>query len=179
MSERAALLGKINHFSSRSTRARCVPEGVITRLVPTLGRQRFLYPRPCLSPFCPQIVSSASTDLQDYTYYFVPAPWLSVKLLRLLQCYPPPGTPKPTWTGIWWGRWGLGLGGLGQDFSEAGLVPPGPVLRQSSGRWGGSGVQPKNQSNSWGLLIPYCGPCKATLCPSPVMQGLLSPPVYR
>uniref|UniRef100_A0A5G2QSP2 AP-2 complex subunit alpha n=1 Tax=Sus scrofa TaxID=9823 RepID=A0A5G2QSP2_PIG len=36
------------------------------------------------------IVSSASTDLQDYTYYFVPAPWLSVKLLRLLQCYPPP-----------------------------------------------------------------------------------------
>lgn len=38
-----------------------------------------------------QIVTSASTDLQDYTYYFVPAPWLSVKLLRLLQCYPPPG----------------------------------------------------------------------------------------
>ncbi|KAK2140970.1 hypothetical protein LSH36_1192g00039 [Paralvinella palmiformis] len=30
------------------------------------------------------------TDLQDYTYYFVPAPWLSVKLLRLLQNYPPP-----------------------------------------------------------------------------------------
>lgn len=47
-------------------------------------------------PFsCPQIVSSASTDLQDYTYYFVPAPWLSVKLLRLLQCYPPPGTAEP------------------------------------------------------------------------------------
>ncbi|XP_043403871.1 AP-2 complex subunit alpha-2 isoform X1 [Chelonia mydas] len=38
-----------------------------------------------------RIVTSASTDLQDYTYYFVPAPWLSVKLLRLLQCYPPPG----------------------------------------------------------------------------------------
>lgn len=38
-----------------------------------------------------QIVSSASIDLQDYTYYFVAAPWLSVKLLRLLQCYPPPG----------------------------------------------------------------------------------------
>uniref|UniRef100_A0A8C7DRP3 AP-2 complex subunit alpha n=1 Tax=Oncorhynchus kisutch TaxID=8019 RepID=A0A8C7DRP3_ONCKI len=37
-----------------------------------------------------RIVSSASTDLQDYTYYFVAAPWLSVKLLRLLQCYPPP-----------------------------------------------------------------------------------------
>ncbi|KAL6053671.1 hypothetical protein STEG23_018904 [Scotinomys teguina] len=37
-----------------------------------------------------RIVSSASTDLQDYTYYFVPAPWLSVKLLQLLQCYPPP-----------------------------------------------------------------------------------------
>ncbi|TRY59933.1 hypothetical protein DNTS_017599 [Danionella cerebrum] len=27
---------------------------------------------------------------RDYTYYFVPAPWLSCKLLRLLQCYPPP-----------------------------------------------------------------------------------------
>lgn len=40
--------------------------------------------------FSLQIVSSASTDLQDYTYYFVPAPWLSCKLLRLLQCYPPP-----------------------------------------------------------------------------------------
>lgn len=45
-----------------------------------------------------QIVTSASTDLQDYTYYFVPAPWLSVKLLRLLQCYPPPGD----------GQWGRG-----------------------------------------------------------------------
>ncbi|XP_075881032.1 AP-2 complex subunit alpha-2 isoform X2 [Nelusetta ayraudi] len=37
-----------------------------------------------------RIVTSASMDLQDYTYYFVAAPWLSVKLLRLLQCYPPP-----------------------------------------------------------------------------------------
>ncbi|MFT7806947.1 AP-2 complex subunit alpha-2-like isoform X1 [Arapaima gigas] len=37
-----------------------------------------------------RIVTPASSDLQDYTYYFVPAPWLSVKLLRLLQCYPPP-----------------------------------------------------------------------------------------
>ncbi|XP_038126770.1 AP-2 complex subunit alpha-2 isoform X2 [Cyprinodon tularosa] len=37
-----------------------------------------------------RIVTSASLDLQDYTYYFVAAPWLSVKLLRLLQCYPPP-----------------------------------------------------------------------------------------
>ncbi|XP_048401017.1 AP-2 complex subunit alpha-2-like [Stegostoma tigrinum] len=40
-----------------------------------------------------RLVSSASADLQDYTYYFVPAPWLSVKLLRLLQCYPPPEDP--------------------------------------------------------------------------------------
>ncbi|XP_017275066.1 AP-2 complex subunit alpha-2 isoform X2 [Kryptolebias marmoratus] len=37
-----------------------------------------------------RIVTSAAIDLQDYTYYFVAAPWLSVKLLRLLQCYPPP-----------------------------------------------------------------------------------------
>ena len=31
-----------------------------------------------------------SPDLKDYTYYFVPAPWLSVKLLKLLQLYPCP-----------------------------------------------------------------------------------------
>jgi AP-2 complex subunit alpha len=37
-----------------------------------------------------RIVTSTYTDFQDYTYYFVPAPWLSVKLLRLLQNYPPP-----------------------------------------------------------------------------------------
>ena len=40
-----------------------------------------------------QIVTASYTDLQDYTYYFVPAPWLSVKLLRLLQHYPPPDDP--------------------------------------------------------------------------------------
>ena len=40
-----------------------------------------------------QIVTASYTDLQDYTYYFVPAPWLSVKLLRLLQHYPPPEDP--------------------------------------------------------------------------------------
>ncbi|CRL05770.1 CLUMA_CG018798, isoform A [Clunio marinus] len=37
-----------------------------------------------------RIFTSSYTDLQDYTYYFVPAPWLSVKLLRLLQNYNPP-----------------------------------------------------------------------------------------
>uniref|UniRef100_A0A8C9T6C4 AP-2 complex subunit alpha n=1 Tax=Scleropages formosus TaxID=113540 RepID=A0A8C9T6C4_SCLFO len=37
-----------------------------------------------------RIVTPSSSDLLDYTYYFVSAPWLSVKLLRLLQCYPPP-----------------------------------------------------------------------------------------
>ncbi|CAH1787764.1 unnamed protein product [Owenia fusiformis] len=41
-----------------------------------------------------RIVTSSYTDLQDYTYYFVPAPWLSVKLLRLLQNYPPPDDPS-------------------------------------------------------------------------------------
>jgi len=40
-----------------------------------------------------RIVTSAYTDLQDYSYYFVPAPWLSVKLLKLLQCYPVPEEP--------------------------------------------------------------------------------------
>ena len=37
-----------------------------------------------------RIVTSSYTDLQDYTYYFVPCPWLSVRLLRLLQNLPPP-----------------------------------------------------------------------------------------
>ena len=45
-------------------------------------------------PLVLQIVTASYTDLQDYTYYFVPAPWLSVKLLRLLQNYPPPGKKK-------------------------------------------------------------------------------------
>lgn len=76
-----------------------------------LGKIVLLCPAPVPCPslsmphplFRPQIVSSASTDLQDYTYYFVPAPWLSVKLLRLLQCYPPPGTTaaEPIWVGTW------------------------------------------------------------------------------
>ena len=38
-----------------------------------------------------QIVASSPNDLQDYTYYFVPAPWLTVKLMRLLQCFDIPG----------------------------------------------------------------------------------------
>ena len=34
-----------------------------------------------------QIVSATHAELQDYTYYFVPAPWLSVKLMRVMQCF--------------------------------------------------------------------------------------------
>lgn len=40
-----------------------------------------------------RLVTSSYTDLQDYTYYFVPAPWLSVKLLRLLQNFEAPSDP--------------------------------------------------------------------------------------
>ncbi|XP_001641214.2 AP-2 complex subunit alpha-2 [Nematostella vectensis] len=40
-----------------------------------------------------RIVTSSYTDLQDYTYYFVPAPWLCIKLIKLLQMYPPPDDP--------------------------------------------------------------------------------------
>ncbi|XP_075245554.1 AP-2 complex subunit alpha-2-like isoform X2 [Convolutriloba macropyga] len=40
-----------------------------------------------------RIVTASYTDLQDYTYYFVAGPWLSVKLLRLLQLYPTPEDP--------------------------------------------------------------------------------------
>ncbi|MPC78467.1 AP-2 complex subunit alpha [Portunus trituberculatus] len=55
-----------------------------------------LFPKVALTGvlFTPvRIVTASYTDLQDYTYYFVPAPWLSVKLLRLLQHYPPPEDP--------------------------------------------------------------------------------------
>lgn len=31
----------------------------------------------------------------DYLYYKVPCPWIQVKLLRLLQYYPPSGTDPP------------------------------------------------------------------------------------
>ncbi|CAL2048373.1 unnamed protein product [Caenorhabditis brenneri] len=37
-----------------------------------------------------RIVTATYTDLQDYTYHFVPAQWLCVRFLRLLQNYPPP-----------------------------------------------------------------------------------------
>uniref|UniRef100_A0A1X7ULZ1 Clathrin/coatomer adaptor adaptin-like N-terminal domain-containing protein n=1 Tax=Amphimedon queenslandica TaxID=400682 RepID=A0A1X7ULZ1_AMPQE len=39
------------------------------------------------------IVSKNHTDLQDYSYYFVPAPWLCVKLMKILECYPIPEDP--------------------------------------------------------------------------------------
>jgi AP-2 complex subunit alpha len=33
---------------------------------------------------------------ESYYYYKVPCPWIQVKLLRLLQYYPPPGLPTHT-----------------------------------------------------------------------------------
>lgn len=39
------------------------------------------------------VTASSYTDFQDYSYYFIPAPWLCVKLLRLMQNYPPPDDP--------------------------------------------------------------------------------------
>ncbi|GIY18849.1 hypothetical protein CDAR_251531 [Caerostris darwini] len=41
-----------------------------------------------------RIIKYPSIELQDYNYYFVPAPWLIVKLLRLLQCLPFPIEPS-------------------------------------------------------------------------------------
>lgn len=38
-----------------------------------------------------QIVAKTHSDLGDYSYYFVSAPWLSVKLMKILECYPVPG----------------------------------------------------------------------------------------
>ena len=43
------------------------------------------------SPPFPQTVGTGGADLQDYMYYFTPAPWLSVMLLKLVQMYPAPG----------------------------------------------------------------------------------------
>lgn len=36
-------------------------------------------------------MAKSHSDLQDYSYYFVPAPWLSVKLMKLIQCFPVSG----------------------------------------------------------------------------------------
>jgi AP-2 complex subunit alpha len=36
----------------------------------------------------------------DYLYYRVPCPWLQVKLLRLLQYYPPSGMSRPCFEGF-------------------------------------------------------------------------------
>nr|XP_037854718.1 AP-2 complex subunit alpha-2 isoform X3 [Chlorocebus sabaeus] len=83
--------------SSHSPRP--VPGGVVTAatsLITTLAQknpEEFKTSVSLAVSRLSRIVTSASTDLQDYTYYFVPAPWLSVKLLRLLQCYPPPEDP--------------------------------------------------------------------------------------
>ena len=56
---------------------------------------RFQYSKATTPHF--QIVSASPNDLQDYTYYFVPAPWLTVKLMRLLQCFNIPGN-RELWT---------------------------------------------------------------------------------
>ncbi|CAL2052490.1 unnamed protein product [Caenorhabditis brenneri] len=41
-----------------------------------------------------RIVTATYTDIQDYTYFFVPASRLYVKLLRFLQNYPPSDDPS-------------------------------------------------------------------------------------
>eukprot|EP00058_Branchiostoma_floridae_P012082 XP_002597570.1 hypothetical protein BRAFLDRAFT_266276 [Branchiostoma floridae] len=67
-----------------------------TSLIHTLAQKTPEDFKPCVQlaiSRLSRIVTSSYTDLQDYTYYFVPAPWLSVKLLRLLQVYPPPEDP--------------------------------------------------------------------------------------
>lgn len=127
-------------------------------------------PRPRLTPFSPQIVSSASTDLQDYTYYFVPAPWLSVKLLRLLQCYPPPGTARPARVragvclGVFLG-WLL-LRGPAPQLWQGAAVSPDPARRAlgpacSSG-WEQHGARSpacvaQGRTRRWCSWVPRCG----------------------
>ncbi|KAI0981705.1 hypothetical protein GJ496_003684 [Pomphorhynchus laevis] len=41
-----------------------------------------------------RIISVGCNEFQDYTYYYVPAPWLCVKLMKLLQNYPLPDHPQ-------------------------------------------------------------------------------------
>uniref|UniRef100_A0A8C4LGY1 AP-2 complex subunit alpha n=1 Tax=Equus asinus TaxID=9793 RepID=A0A8C4LGY1_EQUAS len=92
------LLRLSSTWRARTSALTCpsAPQGVVTAavsLITCLCKKNPDDFKTCISlavSRLSRIVSSASTDLQDYTYYFVPAPWLSVKLLRLLQCYPPP-----------------------------------------------------------------------------------------
>ena len=52
----------------------------------------------CAHPSCAHFVTQivlARAEQEDYVYYSIPAPWLTVKLLRLLQLFPFPGhTPN-------------------------------------------------------------------------------------
>lgn len=43
----------------------------------------------------------------DYLYYKVPCPWIQVKLLRLLQYFPPSGRSSQPTQHLVWGRFPL------------------------------------------------------------------------
>uniref|UniRef100_A0A0N5AFA4 AP-2 complex subunit alpha n=1 Tax=Syphacia muris TaxID=451379 RepID=A0A0N5AFA4_9BILA len=71
--------------------------GVVTSAASLIDALSKKYPeeyKGCISLAISRLITSGYTDLQDYTYYFVPAPWLCVKLLKLLQNYPPPEDPS-------------------------------------------------------------------------------------
>lgn len=91
----------------------------------------------CAVPFSwiIQIVTSASIDLQDYTYYFVAAPWLSVKLLRLLQCYPPPGMVQYNHLFPW----------VKKDTCQLTIICSGCLLQPSQ--------HPSTQIKNWALIF--------------------------
>ena len=40
-------------------------------------------------------ILNRDTCTDDYVYYKVPAPWVQVKILRLVQMYPPPSMSSP------------------------------------------------------------------------------------
>ena len=90
---------KLNHISEWSNRVVHLLNdqhlGVVTSaaslLIMLAERNPALF-KPCINLAASRlsrIVTASYTDLQDYSYYFIPAPWLCVKLLRLLQCFPP------------------------------------------------------------------------------------------
>ncbi|XP_035229896.1 AP-2 complex subunit alpha-2-like [Stegodyphus dumicola] len=70
--------------------------GVVTSavsLIETLANKNLVDTKTCVSlavSRLSRITSPTYIDLQDYNYYFNSAPWLSVKLLRLLQQFPAP-----------------------------------------------------------------------------------------
>ena len=64
--------------------------GLILYAIESIGGEKFLdsgIPQQCV-----EILVRIGDYSQDYLYYFTPCPWLQIKLLKILQEFPPPGS---------------------------------------------------------------------------------------